>query len=443
MKLVLSLAFILVCASALVEENWESIDSRTVPEWYDKAKVGIFVHWGLFSVPSYGNEWIWHEWKSDQNADIVNFIEKNYRPGFTYQEFASQLTAEFFNATEWAELFKKAGAKYVVLTSKHHEGYTLWPSKYTYSFNSVDQGPHRDIVQEVGDAVRAAGLRYGLYHSLLEWYHPLYIADQASGTTEFVDNKVYPEMVELVNTYKPDILWSDGEWDMPDTYWKSTKFLAWLYNESPVKDEILTNDRWGSNVTCYHGDIRTCIDRYNPGVIQANKWENAMTIDWNSWAYRRNSNIGEYATTKQLIDLLVETVSCGGNILINVGPTKEGHIDPIYQERLVGLGEWLSLNGEAIYESNPWVEHQNDTLTSGVWYTQKDGATYASVLSWPGNNLLRLGAVSEIFNEFTEVIILDSYQVLEWSKSEDGVVTIQFPDKATVYRNDVWVLKFN
>lgn len=128
--------------------------------------------------------------------------------------------------------------------------------------------------------------------------------------------------------------------------------------------------------------------------------------------------------------------------MINVGPTKEGHIDPIYQERLIQLGEWLSLNGEAIYESNPWVEHQSDTLTTDVWYTQKDGATYASVLSWPENNLLRLGAVSEIFNESTEVIILDSYQVLEWSKAEDGVVSIQFPDKATVYRNDVWVLRF-
>lgn len=442
MKFLLSSAFILVCVSALVEENWESIDSRTVPTWYDKAKVGIFANWGLFSVPSYANEWFWHEWKSDQNEEVVSFVNQNYRPGSTYQEFAEQLTGEFFNATEWAELFKKAGAKYVVFTSKFHDGFTMWPSKYTYSFNSVDQGPHRDVVKEVGEAVRAAGLRYGLYHSLLEWYHPLYLSDLESGTTDFVDQKVYPEMVELVNTYKPDILWSDGQWDMPDTYWKSTKFLAWLYNESPVKDEVLANDRWGSNVTCLHGDIRTCIDRYNPGVIQANKWENAMTIDWHSWAFRRNSNIDDYATTKQLIDLLVETVSCGGNILINVGPTKEGHIDPIYQERLVELGEWLSINGEAIYESNPWVEHQNDTLTSGVWYTQKDGATYASVLTWPENNLLNLGAVQEIFNESTEVIMLDSYQVLKWFRDDDGVVSIEFPDKATVSRNDVWVLKF-
>lgn len=428
-----------LCALA-VEENWDSIDQRTVPEWYDKAKVGIFIHWGLFSVVGYSNEWVWHEWKSDKNADVVDFIEKNYPPGFTYQEFANQFTGEFFNATEWANLFKRSGAKYVVLTSKHHEGFTLWPSKYTYSFNSVDMGPHRDIVKEVGEAVREAGMRYGLYHSLLEWYHPQYVADQSEGTTDFVDNKIYPELVELVNTYKPDLIWSDGDWEMSDTYWKATKFLAWLFNESPVKDTVLTNDRWGIGVTCAHGDIHTCEDRYNPGYLLDHKWENAMTIDWNSWGYRRNSNIGEYATTKQLIDLLVETVSCGGNILINVGPTKEGHIDPIYQERLVGLGEWLSINGEAIYESNPWTEHQKDTITSGVWYTQRDGATYASVLSWPENNVLRLGAVTQLFNEATKVIILDSYQELIWFE-EDGVVSIQFPDKATVYTNDVWVIK--
>ncbi|XP_066251248.1 alpha-L-fucosidase-like [Euwallacea similis] len=440
MRVLVLILSLIGLAYSSVEENWESIDNRDVPDWYDKAKVGIFIHWGLFSVPGFDSEWIWHEWRTDHKKEVEDFISKNYPPDFTYQEFASQLTGEFLNATQWADLLKRAGAKYVVLTSKHHEGFTLWPSKYTYSFNSVDQGPHRDIVKEVGEAVKAAGLKYGLYHSLLEWYHPLYVADQANGTSYFVDQKIYPEMVELVNTYKPEIVWSDGEWEMPDTYWKSTKFLAWLFNESPVKDTVLVNDRWGSNVTCLHGDILTCTDRYNPGYLLPKKWENAMTIDWHSWGFRRNSNIDEYATTKELIELLIETVACGGNILINVGPTKEGHIAPIFQERLLQFGEWLSVNGEAIYESNPWTKYQNDTLTSGVWYTQKENSTYVSFLNWPQTGVLELEAATQLFTTSSEVYILDSYQKLSWVKAE-GIVSVELPDRASVYSNDAWVLK--
>lgn len=426
--------------SAEVTDDWDDIDNRVVPAWYDKAKVGIFVHWGLFAVPGYDNEWFWNEWKAQNKEDVVDFIKENYRPGFTYQEFAPELTGEFFNATEWASLFQRSGAKYVVFTSKHHDGFAMWPSKYSYSFNSMDMGPHRDIVGEVGEAVKAVGLKYGIYHSLLEWFHPLYIADGSENTSVFVDTKVYPEMLELVNTYKPDIFWSDGEWERSDTYWKATQFLTWLFNESPVKDTVLTNDRWGETTPCVHGDIHTCHDRYNPGVLQSHKWENAMTIDWRSWGFRRNSNIEDYATTKQLIELTVETVSCGGNILINVGPTKEGHIDPLYQERLVQLGEWLSINGEAIYGSVPWTAHQNDTLAEGVWFTQNNGALYASVLTWPSDDVLKLGAVSEKFTDGTQVSMLGTSSSLLWSES-DGVVSISMPNRANIYSNDAWVLK--
>lgn len=428
--------------NADVTADWDSIDNRSVPDWYDKAKVGIFVHWGLFAVPGYSDEWFWNEWIAQGKQDVVDFMKNNYAPGFTYQDFAPQFTGEFFNATEWATLFKQAGAKYVVFTSKHHDGFAMWPSKYSYSWNSVDTGPHRDIVKEVGEAVRAEGLKYGIYHSLLEWFHPLYIADKADRTTAFVDTKIYPEMLELVNTYQPDIFWSDGDSDMPSTYWRATEFLAWLFNESPSKDSVLTNDRWGEDATCVHGDIHTCIDRYNPGILQNHKWENAMTIDWRSWAFRRNSNIEDYATAQQLIQLLIETVSCGGNILINVGPTKEGHIDPLYQERLLELGNWLSFNGEAIYGSNPWTIRQNDTLTTGVWFTQKDGATYASVFSWPENNILQLGSVSELFTTNTTVQILGNSEFLSWTEA-NGVISVTFPDKATVYgSNEIWILKF-
>ena len=202
------------------------------------------------------------------------------------------------------------------------------------------------------------------------------------------------------------MVWSDGDWEAPDTYWNSTDFLAWLYNErlnwwqiddqceridsllfdSPVKDTVVVNDRWGSNTSCKHGGFYSCSDRYNPGKLQLHKWENAMTVDKNSWGFRRNADLSQYLTTDELVTTLVETVrsvpnycslsqliqlwycfSCGGNLLINVGPTHDGRIVPIFEERLRELGSWLRTNGEAIYSSKPWT-NQNDTITENIWY---------------------------------------------------------------------------
>lgn len=190
------------------EPNWKSIDSRPLPKWYDEAKVGIFIHFGVFSVPSYVDEWFWDWWLLRPNQQIINFMKKHYSPSFTYPEFGPQFTAEWFNANQWAKLFERSGAKYVVLTTKHHEGFTLWPSKFSFTWNSVDIGPKRDIVGELEHAVRAHGLRFGTYHSLMEWFHPLYLKEKGSKwkTDLFVRTKIRPEMEELVNTYKPDIV---------------------------------------------------------------------------------------------------------------------------------------------------------------------------------------------------------------------------------------------
>lgn len=175
------------------DPNWESLDQRPLPDWYDQAKVGIFIHWGVYSVPSYGSEWFWTNWRTTKAKGYVDYMTNNYPPNFTYQEFARDFTAEFFNATEWAKLFEASGAKYVVLTSKHHDGFALWPSKYSFSWNSVDVGPHRDIVGELAAAIRKnTDLRFGLYHSLYEWYNPLYLRDKETRflTNDFVQIKV-------------------------------------------------------------------------------------------------------------------------------------------------------------------------------------------------------------------------------------------------------------
>nr|CAH8874540.1 unnamed protein product [Trichobilharzia regenti] len=364
------------------EPNWESLDKRPLPAWYDKAKIGIFIHWGVFSVPSYRTEWFWWFWKGDSKSmpEISDYMKRYHDPDFAYADFAKQFHAEFFQPNEWADLFNKSGARYVVLTAKHHEGFCNWPSKNSWQWNSMDVGPRRDLVGELAEAVRKrTSLRFGVYHSLFEWFNPLYISDRENNFTKqtFVEQKTMPELYDLVLRYKPDVIWSDGDVG-PDTYWNSTQFLAWLYNESPVKDTVVTNDRWGNGCSCKHGGYYSCEDHYRPGRLVNHKWENCMTLDCCSWGFRRDITLSSILTPEALLYEVITTVAYGGNILINVGPTAWGKILPIYEERLIQLGEWLSVNGEAIYETQPW-RIQRETKPDFVWYTYKVKDTIESV----------------------------------------------------------------
>ncbi|XP_050412655.1 alpha-L-fucosidase isoform X1 [Patella vulgata] len=380
------------------EPNWASIDSRPIPAWYDEGKLGIFIHFGVFSVPSVGfnseSEWFWNYWKNLKVPAYIDFMNKNYKPDFTYADFAKDFTAEFFDANKWADILNSSGADYIVFTSKHGEGYTNWPSNISFNWNSMAVGPKRDIVGELMEAIRGkTKLHFGLYHCLYEWLHPLYLRDKENNwqTRDFVTKKALPGLYEIVNTYKPDIVWSDGDYEAPDTYWNSTGFLAWLYNDSPVKDIVVTNDRWGIGANCTHGGVWTCRDRYLPGKLQTHKWVNAMTIDRQSWGYRRNADLSQYLSIEEILATFAQTVSCGGNMLMNVGPQKDGIIAPIFEERLRQLGQWLSVNGDAIRGTRPWTT-QNDTLTPTVWYTKKANIIYAIVLNWPETDTLELAA---------------------------------------------------
>uniref|UniRef100_A0A3Q3GHB3 Alpha-L-fucosidase n=1 Tax=Labrus bergylta TaxID=56723 RepID=A0A3Q3GHB3_9LABR len=389
--------------SARYTEDWTSLDARPLPQWYDDAKIGIFVHWGVFSVPAYGkfSEWLWSWWKTAKRLDV-------------YADFATQFHAEFFNPDDWADIFKASGAGYVVFTSKHHEGFTNWPSPGSWNWNSVDVGPHRDLVGELAAAVKKRSLHWGLYHSLYEWYHPLFLADQASGfkTQDFVAQKTLPELVHLVMEYQPDLIWSDGDWEAPDTYWNSTQFLAWLYNDSPVKDVVVTNDRWGKGCYCKHGGYYNCADRYTPGKLPDHKWEKCQSVDKRSWGYRRNMKLSEVMDLPSIIKDMVYVVALGGNYLLNIGPMSDGMIAPVFEERLRGLGAWLGVNGEAIYATKPWrVQTENDT---NVWYTAKNNTVYATIIGWPTKQPLQL--LTPKTSDATKVTLLDYPDVpLKWA----------------------------
>ncbi|CAM4578895.1 unnamed protein product [Lepidochelys kempii] len=422
--------------------DWPSLDARPLPAWFDQAKVGVFVHWGVFSVPAYGSEWFWWHWQGERRADYERFVREHYPPNTSYADFAPRFTARDFSPRYWAWLFEQAGARYVVLTTKHHEGFTNWGSPVSWNWNSVDTGPHQDLVGKLGQALRERNIRYGLYHSLLEWFNPLYLDDKKNGfkTQNFVISKTMPELYDLVLRYKPDLVWSDGDWEGPDTYWNSTSFLAWLYNDSPVKDTVVVNDRWCNNCSCNHGGYYNCADKYKPGTLPQHKWEMCTSIDKLSWGYRSNMQVNELMDESSIISELVQTVSFGGNYLLNVGPTKEGVIVPIFQERLLSLGKWLRVNGEAIYASKPWrVQMENTTIDA--WYTSKGSTVYAIFLTWPESGVLKLS--SPIPSSSTQVTMLGFSETLKWEKAlyKGLMITLPYVPPSALPVPCCWTLK--
>ena len=396
-KPVLFLIVLMFSASLYAQKyqaNWESINSRPIPQWFEDVKFGIFIHWGVYSVPSWAPanadigiyakyaEWYWKRITGNEKADKLfrDYHNKMYGEDFYYQDFAGSFKAEHFEPAQWANVFKKAGAKYVVLTSKHHEGFTLWPSQQSWNWNSVDIGPHRDLCGDLSKAVKDAGLHMGFYYSLYEWFNPLY----HNNLEKYVDDHMIPQMKDLVTRYEPDIVWTDGEWDHPSEKWKSTEFLAWLYNESPVKDRVCVNDRWGKETRGVDGGYFTTeYDLVHEGKIGdvEKAWEECRGIG-TSFGYNRIEDLGNYMSSDALVDLLIEKVAAGGNLLLDIGPTADGLIPVIQQQRLLDIGSWLDINGEAIYETRKW-EGSKENKTENVFFTKKGNDLYVHCTKFP------------------------------------------------------------
>ncbi len=386
MKKIVLFAFILLISSTIMaqkyEANWASLNKRGIPSWFSQDKFGIFIHWGVYSVPSYAPviensgdsyaEWYWHHIaKGDSN--FTSFHNRVYGKDFLYPQFEKRFTTEMFNPKQWADIFKRSGAKYVVLTSKHHEGYCLWNSAeadrvWGRPWNAVTGTPHRDLLGDLTDAVRADGLKMGYYYSLYEWFNPLWLSDKK----RFVSEHMFPQFKDLVTKYKPSIIFSDGEWEMTDTAWRSPELLAWLFNDSPVKDEVVVNDRWGSNTREKYNGCLYATSEYGSGMNSNVVWEESQGIG-HSYGYNRNEQLADYKSSHDLILLLVDIVARGGNLLLDIGPTADGRIPVIMQQRLTDMGNWLSVNGEAIYGTKAWTRPYQ--WSSGKM-PQKNGASF-------------------------------------------------------------------
>ena len=365
----------------------------------------------------------------DGDEEVQAFHNKTYGPDFAYEQFAPRFTAELFEPDEWAALFARAGVKYVVLTSKHHEGFTNWCSAESWNWNACDIGPKRDLVGALTKSVRAAGLRMGLYLSMYEWYHPLYVADAAANftTSRYVDEVYWPQAKEINNLFQPDLLWSDG--DVGDSrWWRSTDLLAWLYNEAPNRESIVVNDRWGTDNPPiesgkHFGGYFSGADRQRAGSqMLGHKWESAFTIDSANWGFARNDNLDKFLNITTILSNVVSTVAYGGNVLVNIGPTHDGQISPIFQDRLTQMGAWLEVNGAAIYATKPW-RVQNDTALNGVehgvYYTAKGSTVYAIALGWPAGNVLTLH--EPLHSASTRVEMLGCDKPMSWKGTGAGL----------------------
>jgi alpha-L-fucosidase len=351
------LLFIVCCAHAQTyQPTWESLDSRAIPEWYRNGKFGIFIHWGVYSVPGFCPKGGYAEWYQNglMTGDTARIAYHKKKFGDrSYYDLSNDFKAELFNPDEWARIFEASGAKYIVLTSKHHDGFCLWPSKdanrdWGFAWNAVDAGPHRDLLGDLFTAVRKTSVHAGMYYSLYEWYNPLWLKDKP----KYVAEHMWPQMKELVSTYKPDVFWTDGDWEGSDSLWKSKEFLAWLYNESPVKDRVVTYDRWGSGIRFHHGEVFT--PEYQPELsFEDHYWEENRGMGF-SYGYNRQEDAWDYNSPQSLVLQLIDKVSRGGNFLLDIGPDEHGKIPPIMQERLLQIGSWMKINNEAIYNTVGW-----------------------------------------------------------------------------------------
>lgn len=354
-KILLTLLVLISFAglNAQVEPNWESINKRPYPQWFGDAKLGIFIHWGLYSVPSYSapeqyGEWFYRGLMTGDTARI-NFMKRTYDENFKYEDFDPLFKAELFNADEWAHLFKEAGAQYVLLVTKHHDGYCLWDCPYKPTFNSVVGGPKRDIVDELTTAVRNTGMRMGFYYSLAEWTNPLHrwYVDNPDSIGRYVDEYMIPQFKNLVSKYKPSLIFTDGEWSNTIEQWHAAELISWYYNT--VGPEAIVNDRWGVG-----GNYGFKTPEYSSAVMDTTRpWAECRGLG-RSFGLNRNEPLSNYVTSEELIQHFVKLVAAGGGMTLNVGPGPDGQIPLLQQERLLDLGKWLEINGEAIYSSKPY-----------------------------------------------------------------------------------------
>jgi len=457
----------------------ESVDKHPVPEWYHDAKFGIFIHWSLSCVPAFAptdkgdimdilrnegsramfanqpySEWYLNSLRIKGSPAHEHHV-KTYGAGFDYYEFAKDFNAalDAWDPAGWADLFKQVGARYVVLVTKHHDGFLLWPSEH---LNPMKPGLHasRNVVAELTREVKARGMRMGFYYSSpYDWtFTQKPITDLATGLARMAGSSEYREYAnshwyELIDSYEPSVLWSDIGYPGGVNI---NEIFAHFYNKTP---EGVVNERWGQvprlvKPFVFVPGIRQGINwiartlwlqghTSPPGVhydyttpeyttlseVSEEKWECVRGIG-KSFGYNREEVPDDYMSVSDLVRLLVDIVSKNGNLLLNVGPKPGGKIPEVQVDRIKGVGAWLSVNGDAIYGTRPWKRAEGQTADGpAVRFTSKPGSLFAILMETPQGPEITIESLKAANGMRVE--LLGYEKPLDWEQAGSGV-TVRF-----------------
>jgi len=435
--------------------EWASLENFQAPDWYRDAKLGIFIHWGVYSVPAFGSEWYPRDmYLSDNPAFAYHRRTNGPQNTFGYKDFIPLFKAEKFDPARWAELFKKAGARFVVPVAEHHDGFAMYDSART-SWCAAKMGPKRDIIGDLAKAVREQGLVFGLSsHRAEHWWFlnggmtfdsdvkdPRYAAfygpakpDKTQPDKAYLDDWL-GRAVELVDKYKPQLVWFDWWIEQPVFQPYLQAFAAYYYNRGA---------EWGRGVAINYKNRSfpdkaavLDIERGQLGGIRPQFWQTDTSISKNSWGYVKQQ---DYKTPGSIIGDLVDIVSKNGALLLNIGPRPDGTIPEAEQSILLEIGRWLEVNGEAIYGTRPWVVYgegptevvagmfndtrRRDFTGRDVRFTTKGDVLYAVLLAWPDTEAViqSLGTNLRLYTgEVADVTLLGSTGPLNWKREEAGL----------------------
>jgi len=457
-----------VVAKGPYSASWDSLEKFKVPEWYEDAKFGIFIHWGVYCVPAFDSEWYPRNMYILGSPVYKRHID-TYGPQskFGYKDFIPMFKAEKFNADLWAELFRKSGARYVVPVAEHHDGFPMYDSDLT-EWCAGKMGPKRDVVGELAVAVRKQGLHFGASsHRAEHWWFfnggmtfdsdvkdPRYAglygpaqSDKIQPNHAYLDNWL-ARIGEIVDKYHPEIVWFDWWIEQPAFKPYLQNFGAFYYNRAAEwKREVAIN--YKNKAFPEHAAVLD-IERGQLDTLRPIFWQTDTSLGEKSWGYIKDE---KFRTPESLIDELVDIVSKNGCLLLNIGPKPDGTIPDQAQTILLDMGKWLSVNGEAIYSTRSWKVYGEgptkvvggsfkDTATSGytaadIRFTSKGDTLYAIAMAWPENGKLTIRSLATgsalTMQEIKTVQMLGSKTPAKWTRNADGLV-IDLPNaKPTHY----------
>jgi alpha-L-fucosidase len=438
----------------------DSLSQYRTPEWFRDAKFGIFHHWGVYSVPAHVSEWYPHM-MYDRKSPVFKWHQEHWGPQsmFGYKDFIPLFKAERWKPEEWVDLFRRAGAKYVVPVGEHHDGFPMYDSHLT-EWTVAKMGPRRDVVGEIRREARNQGLYFGVSsHRANNWFYYAFRPDFDTTNPRYsslygsvhVPGKPasqgfledwYSRCIEIADRYKPDLFYFDWKMGNPEFKPYRMHWLAYYYNRAyQSSQEVVCTYK----LQAYPENAAVLdIERGSESGIRDLPWQTDTSVSWKSWGYIEDD---QYKSAGRIIREFADIVSKNGNLLLNFGPKPDGTIPEPVTDILLKIGRWMDVNGEAIYGTRPWKVHGEGPISLGggpmseedseglkitpadIRFTTKGSDIYAILLAWPDKNatIKSLGLSSpHAPGRISNVRLLGTEAALDWKQDSDAL-TIRIP----------------